>query len=238
MSTTFLSLVNAVGARLNEVPLNSSNFASAGGIYSQLKEAVNSAITDINSDQFRWPFNYQGENTQALTVGQQFYNYPATARDIDFNTFQLVRDDTLNPPAVNLWLPLINWEEYAQNYRDLDAQMNSSDFSHPRGVVQTPFITQYLITPPPDQIYHVKFDWWSDPAELVLFSDLTTVPDNFTNVITDGAMYYAYMFRDNSEQATIAQKNFDKGLGSMRRVYIKFPDAIRDTRMGPYTRRF
>lgn len=238
MSTTFLTLVNDVCNRLNETVLTSGNFSTATGVYSQLKEAVNSAITDINSDQFRWPFNYAGAATKVLTIGTQVYTYQAGARDIDLNTFQLIRDDTLNPPAVNAWLPPIDYDDYAQRYRDIDLAMNTSDYTFPRAVVQTKFINKYLITPIPDQAYTVSYDYWSDPAALSAYSDTTTVPDNFTNVITDGAMYYAYMFRGALEQAGLAQKNFQDGLKSMRRVYIKFPDAVRDTRMGAQTRIF
>lgn len=238
MSTTFLSLVNDVAGRLNETPLTSGNFATAAGFYTQIKEAVNSAITDINSDQFRWPFNYAGQATQVLTIGVQTYTYHSGARDVDLNTFELTRDDSLSPPAVNAWLPPIDYDEYAQRYRDIDLAMNSSNYTFPRGVVQTRFINKYLITPVPDQAYTVTYDYWSDPTALSLYSDTTSVPDNFTNVITDGAMYYAYMFRGALEQAMAAQKNFKDGLSAMRRVYIPFPNQIRDTRVGPQFRFF
>ena len=44
MATTFLTLVNDVNKRLNEVELTSSNFGSAAGFYAHAKDAVNSGI--------------------------------------------------------------------------------------------------------------------------------------------------------------------------------------------------
>ena len=47
MATTFLTLVNDINKRLNEVELTSSNFASATGFYAHAKDAVNSGIRYI-----------------------------------------------------------------------------------------------------------------------------------------------------------------------------------------------
>ena len=41
MATTFLTLVNDVNKRLNEVELTSSNFGAATGFYAHIKDAVN-----------------------------------------------------------------------------------------------------------------------------------------------------------------------------------------------------
>ena len=43
MAYNYLSLVNQINRRLNEVELSSSNFATATGFYSQAKDAVNSS---------------------------------------------------------------------------------------------------------------------------------------------------------------------------------------------------
>ena len=44
MAYEYLSLVNDVNRRLNEVELSSSNFATAAGFYSSAKDAVKAAI--------------------------------------------------------------------------------------------------------------------------------------------------------------------------------------------------
>ena len=48
MAYNYIGLVNDVNRRLNEVELTSSNFTSAVGEYSAIKDAVNAAIRFIN----------------------------------------------------------------------------------------------------------------------------------------------------------------------------------------------
>ena len=47
MAYNFLDLVNVVCKRLNEEELTSTNFSSATGFYSQIKDSVNASIRDI-----------------------------------------------------------------------------------------------------------------------------------------------------------------------------------------------
>ena len=48
MAETFLTLTNKVLARLNEVQLTSTSFATARGIQVQTKNAVNESVRYIN----------------------------------------------------------------------------------------------------------------------------------------------------------------------------------------------
>ena len=48
MPYNYLDIVNEVARRLNEVELTTTNFATAKGFYGTIKDAVNSAIHDIN----------------------------------------------------------------------------------------------------------------------------------------------------------------------------------------------
>ena len=58
MAYTYLDVTNEVLARFNEVPLTSANFASSRGFQTQCKNAVNSAIRNINQREYAWPFNH------------------------------------------------------------------------------------------------------------------------------------------------------------------------------------
>jgi hypothetical protein len=57
------------------------------------------------------------------------------------------------------------------------------------------------------------------------------VPDSFKNVVIDGAMFQAYMFRDNSQQASIARQRFEKGVENMRKLLVNRFTDVRDTRV-------
>ena len=84
MATTFLTLVNDINKRLNEVELTSSNFASATGFYAHAKDAVNSGIRYINESEYEWPFNHS-EKEQTLVAGTTRYAFPTDAKLIDLN---------------------------------------------------------------------------------------------------------------------------------------------------------
>ena len=88
MAYDFLGLVNDVNRRLNEVELTSSNFSSATGFYSQIKDSVNSSIRYINQSEFKWPFNH---NTQedTLTPGTVRYAFQANAKSVDMDSFRI-----------------------------------------------------------------------------------------------------------------------------------------------------
>ena len=50
MATTFLTLTNDVLRELNEIELTSSTFASAKGIQSFVKDAVNKSLKDVSAE--------------------------------------------------------------------------------------------------------------------------------------------------------------------------------------------
>ena len=58
------------------------------------------------------------------------------------------------------------------------------------------------------------------------------IPDAFKHVVLDGAMYHCYMFRDNSQQASIAKQKFDQGIERMRTLLVNSYTDVRDTRVG------
>jgi hypothetical protein len=130
----FLSLVNDVNGRVNEVPLTNLNFATASGFYSQAKEAVNASLREINQDSFEWPFNHATEEV-ALVQGQTRYNYPVNAKTINFDSFRIKGDPSANVTASRL--VQIDYEDYLDKF--VDADFNGSRYEGiPDQVFRTP----------------------------------------------------------------------------------------------------
>ena len=73
--TTFINLTNRLLRRLNEVELSTTDFALARGIHAAAKDAINSAMFDLNTMQYEWPWN-AAEETTTLVVGQTEYSNP------------------------------------------------------------------------------------------------------------------------------------------------------------------
>jgi hypothetical protein len=215
MAYNFLGLANDVATRLNEVQLTESTFATAVGVGQSNKEAVNSAIRHINQAHFHWPFNHNLEE-EILSPGVSRYSLAENIKYVDFGTFRLKRDTDLNVGA-GKGLSQMSYSEYLSTYIDQEYETDTTKGSAPRSVVRTPDF-QYIVVPMPDKAYTIQYEQYMDPVELIEYTDIPTIPERFRHVIIDGAMYYAYMFRDNIEMAGMSQNKFENGIKQMRTI--------------------
>lgn len=228
MSYNYLGLVNKVCQRLNEVPLTSSNFSSAGGFYAHAKEAVNSSIRKINQMQFEWPFNHV-EYDETLVAGQVRYAYQADAKSVDFDSFRIQRNDSFGNDTKHL--QKIDYDEYLHKY--VDAEYNTSD----TGIRTTPLLVfrtpdrEFGVYPAPDKAYTLTYEYFQLPTDLSAFDDVPSIPVSFEHVIVDGAMVEAYRFRGDTETADRMDVKFKEGIDNLRKIYINRYEYIRDTRI-------
>ena len=229
MSTyNFLGLVNDVNQRLNEVTLSTSQFASAGGFYAAAKDSINSAIRYVGQNQFEWPFNHV-EQEDTLIPGTVRYAYPEDAKTIDFDTFRIKRNDTFSNTTQKL--RIISYEDYLENYVDDEYNTtNTSIRSLPQRVFRTPD-QKFGVHPAPNYAYELVYEYYRLPVDLINATDVPTLPEQFRSIIVDGAMYYAYTFRGNTQDATLHLQKFDEGIKDMRTLYINRYDYVRDTRV-------
>ena len=123
MSGTFLNLTNKVLARLNEVQLTSSSFATARGIQVQAKNAVNEATRYINQREFNYPFNHSTE-TKNLTAGVVRYSIPTSAKTVDYHTFRIVKDSDLGNSGYRL--SQLDYNEYINSVSDQEDEIKST----------------------------------------------------------------------------------------------------------------
>ena len=73
------------------------------------------------------------------------------------------------------------------------------------------------------------YEYYRLPVDLINATDVPTVPEQFRHVIVDGAMYYAYLFRGNSQDATIVYQKYIEGIKNMKTLYINRYDYLRST---------
>lgn len=217
MAYNYLGLVNDVARRLNETDLTAVEFPDTYGVYGAIKEAVNSSIRHINQSHFFWPFNHNQSETY-VSAGQSRYSVPQNAKYVDFNSFRIRRDVTLGVAEAKK-LEQITYEEYLRTYVDQEYETDVTKGSSPKYVVRTPD-RQFIMVPMPDKDYQLDYEYYMSPFDLEDHDDIPTIPENYRHVIVDGAMYYAYMFRDNMEQAGISQRKFDEGVKHMRSILV------------------
>jgi len=227
MASTFIDLCNQTLRRLNEVEMVEAEFSSTRGVHSLVKDAVKASVAKINQAEFEWPFN-AAEFNQVMAVGQTEYPWPTAFKKVDWNSFQLQKDDSLNASYKSL--SYLERDEWYANHRDADYTAGSSG----RGIPEKVFPSHgngFGVTPSPNNAYSVKFRYYLNYTELNLFSDVTRIPESFNTVVIDGAIYTMYMFKDNLEAANAAYAAFQNGLKDLQTLYINNFEYIRDTRV-------
>tara|TARA_R110000765_G_scaffold181826_3_gene287811 strand:+ start:3041 stop:3757 length:717 start_codon:yes stop_codon:yes gene_type:complete len=226
MATTFLTLVNDTLRRFNEVVISSTDFPTVTGFRSHVKDGVNAALHDISQREYFFPFNHTS-GSLTLVTGTKTYALASDVKLADWNTFRINYDAGNNFSARKL--KQLNYDVYLQSYFERDSTAGTGDYDQPTLVYRTPD-NQAGFTPVTDNTYSVSYDYYAYNTDLALHGDTMTVPDAFKNVVVDGAVYYGYMFRDNSQQAVIAKDVFNKGIDHMRSILINRYTEIRDTR--------
>lgn len=224
-SYNFLGLVNDVNNLLNEVELTESNFSGAIGFYSAAKQAVNSAIREINQQQFEWPFNHDTQR-EYLSEGDVRYYIPRDVKTLDMDSFRLVRDATLGNETVRL--KQISYEDYLDQYLDYEYNTSEGIRTIPMFVFRTPSL-EYGVVPPPDKAYPIAYEYYRTPVDLNLFSDVPSIPEDFRYVIVNGAMIHAHAFRGDNESSQLSAQKFEAGIKNMRTLYINRYDYLRST---------
>ena len=227
MAYDFLGLVNDINRRLNEVELTSSNFSTANGFYSFAKDAVNSAVQHINQEEFEWPWNHT-DKTETLTAGTVRYAYPTDAKTINLNTFRIKRNDSLNVGTQRL--KNITYEEWLDKYGDVEYNTSDSVRGIPEVIARAPS-RELVMYPAPDKAYELTYEYYSTITPLDAATDVPRLPKQYRHVIVDGAMYYAYLFRGDTQNANLALGKFNQGLKNLRSIYINRTDYIRDRRV-------
>lgn len=238
---TFLTLVNLALARINETQLNSSTFSTvASGPALAMIQACNATVADINRREQQWPFNYGKQTfpTIASTVTgvspsvvvniNNEYTPPSGVTTIKWSTFGVQRNDNVTPAIVASNLHEMDYNAWATRVRPRDLQLSS--FRQPEFVIKGDD-GQIILSPPPDRVYTIYYDGWSNQAAMVNYNDTCNVPDLFNYIIVDGMIYYGYDFRSDEGAMDRAKKKFDDGVAEMQKQLIKPTDGFQSTQI-------
>jgi hypothetical protein len=126
---------------------------------------------------------------------------------------------TTTPKVANaIRLTQLSYDEYVQKYIDEEYKA-ASEGGEPRYVVRSQD-NDIIFVPTPDAAYEIKYEYFMYPNDLTNNTDVPTVPFRYRHVIIDGGMYYAYMFRDNMESASVSYRKFEEGMKRMRVVNV------------------
>lgn len=216
MVYNYLGLVNEVCVHVNEVPLTEANFTTTQSFYETIKNGINRAISDINTTQFFWRFNFS-TTTLTLTAGQMRYVRPVDAKVIDFDSFRIKGSTVLNCETIKL--RLLDYDDYLQNYVHYEY---SSDVrrEQPKFVVITPG-QDFIVCPAPDKAYELVYDYYSTVIPLVNAIDVPNIPELYRYVIFNGVMRDVKEFREETQESLLRQDSlFKEGIKDMRLLEI------------------
>ena len=252
MATTFLTLTNDVLRELNEIELTSSTFASAKGIQSFVKDAVNKSLKDVANEEPQLPFfavaasggtdPFYGNVTVETTAGTRWYLLKSGSSSITTDYSSVDWDDfyvtTINvsgesTPYVSKgleFLTLEDWNRYLRDSENAD-DADSQNYGEPKYVLRSPDHRKFGLSPIPDKTYNVHFYAYNAPTALSAFSDEMVLPDQYSNVITSRTRYYVWQFKESPQQAAFALDDYKKGMRQMKSNLINpAPKYVGDDR--------
>lgn len=218
MALTFINLTNELLRKFHKVEIASADFsAPTPSVHKTAKDAVVNAVAFINNTVDTWPFN--ASTAEILCVaGTQEYTSPANMKAIDWRSFKLQDDTSLNVNADVL--EFISWDKYLRYYYAIDnAATTAADFSVPKYVYRTPS-NNIGITPKPDQAYTIEYTYYTIPATLSASTDITNIPDRFKYVIIDKAATEMCDGLDNIEMQNKFFLAAKDGIRTMRKQLI------------------
>jgi hypothetical protein len=224
---SYVTLVNKVLVRINEVPVDSAGngFSTVRNVQALAKEAVNSSIRMILQTGQEWPFLKQTQ-TQVLVPGTRVYAFPSTVSSVDWETFYLKKSTAFATEPKSLGT--LTYENYLQNVRERD---DNGATGKPEYVYQT-YGNSFGVTPIPDNADEIEYVSWTFPNDLVAYNDSCIIPDRFNHVIVDGAVMFMMRFRSNEQSAAVHQQNFNEGIKTMRQVLMDDEMYLRSTVIG------
>lgn len=227
MSLTYIDVINAVLRDTNEVPLTPTNFKNARGFHAFIKEAVNRALMDMVNETTEWPWlanvpmdvGVSAHSNEIETQRRQaIYEFPEDVMEVDWDSFVLtdMRGREANP------LGPISYEEWAHfGHGDVLSNRTNEDINKPSLIYKTKDGKGFGLSPVPDGAYRIQYISWKSPALLKEPTDSLPFPDRFYTVLVHRARYYAWMFRENVDQARLARDDYSGGVSSMKRALIK-----------------
>ena len=155
---------------------------------------------------------------------QTRYTIPTGTQHVDYETFRISKDATLGVTATTL--RVLDYKEYVDKF--IEQESTTGVGSVPIYVFRTPD-NNYGLYPYPDKAYELKYEFYSRPTVLVAATDTTTIPEQFKQIIVDGATAYAYQYRGEAQQYQLNFARFEEGIKHMQSILLNRTDYMRST---------
>lgn len=162
-----------------------------------------------------------GYNTDGVSItvtGASTFTYPVLSSTVSPATTSSTLTAKSNTVQWQRLYP-IDINEYQQSYAEIMENQTSSSFQRPTGVVKQQD-NSVIIFRAPDRTYTINYTSFVVPTGLVAYSDTHLIPEKYEQAIVDMALHYAYMFRDNADEAPLATKRGEDRIRRMAKDLI------------------
>lgn len=203
--------------KINRAKYTASSLTQAAGLATFTTTIPHNAVTgDVVLISGATPTGYNTSATITVT-GSSTFTFPISSTLVSPATGTIT---ALSENVLQSKLQIKDWEQYAgQKYWDTDQNTDSTGYSLPLYIVRKPDNNLYF-GPPADRVYTVYYEGFTLPNALSVYSDTSPIPKAFDQVIVDKALHYAYMFRDNADEAAIVEQRYKDNITKMRRILI------------------
>ncbi len=190
------------------VVTNSANWQVDGGVQFTAGPVV---LTPTDGDPSAGEYTVSG--------GTYYFNSADVGSNIQISYTVGIPTTQANPvlPKPLTYMDYDQWREVVLS-RDVGANKNAQAI--PDYIFRPQIHGQIGLSPIPNKIYTINFEYWITPLELVNTTDMPIVPSRFGQVIIDGAAMYCHKFREDIQMATAMEKKFTAGVVKMRTELI------------------
>jgi len=134
----------------------------------------------------------------------------ASANTVEIDTIEVVENEQPHK------LQYISHDEWFESFSETDLNQTSKDqFALPRYVYETND-DKYGLSPIPDRVLSVTYQYFQTHSDLVAHTDIPTLPKRYHDTIVNRAKYYAYMMRANIAATQLSEKDYTEGIKRMR----------------------
>lgn len=124
-------------------------------------------------------------------------------------------------------LNYLDYDQWRQMFLATDTNALVTNQKMPQYVIKTNNLNEIGLSPVPDKIYYITYEYWLDAIDLSASTDVPLLPTHYYQIIIDGAQKYCYEFREDPQLAQMADARFKAGIQRMRIELINRRDDMK-----------
>lgn len=196
-------------------PTNAASWQSDLGV---TYTASGTALTPVTGD----------PSTGQYTITDGIYYFASGDAGVSVKINYIKQADATTATVITAkHLSYVDYDFWRQTFFSSDLNAPMENQKAPDFIFKTRNLTEIGLTPVPDKIYNITYEYWLDGLDLSATTDTPLIPTRFNQVIIDGAIAYCYDFREDPQLAKTYRDKFAAGVNRMRIELINRRDDMK-----------